>query len=52
LRATGAGTGDEGSGGDKLEAFHGRLGLNARHVTLVAAGAGRVRRPIREMNGC
>jgi len=50
--ATGLGFGDRGNGSDDAGVFHGRLGLNARHITLVAVGAGYVQRSIREMNAC
>ena len=42
------GSGDGGNGGDDPDVFHGRLGLNARHVTLVAVVAGHVQRSIRD----
>src|SRR6185295_8534053 len=38
--------------GDDPDAFHGRLGLNARHITLVAVCARFVQRTMREMNAC
>src|SRR6186713_1416801 len=37
---------------DDAGVFHGRLGLNVRHLTLVAVGAGNVQRAFREMNTC
>src|SRR5437762_2573829 len=43
---------DDGGNGDDADVFHGRLGLNARHITLVAVVAGYVQRSIREMNAC
>jgi hypothetical protein len=48
LGVTRMGSDDGRNGGG----FHGRLGLNARHITLVAGGAGYVQRSIREMNVC
>jgi hypothetical protein len=39
LGVTGMGSDDSGNGGGDPGLFHGRLGLNARHLTLVAAGA-------------
>ena len=52
LGVTGIGSDDGGNGGGDAGVFHGRLGLNARHITLVAAGGGYVQRSIREMNAC
>jgi hypothetical protein len=40
LSVTGIGSDDRGNGGGDPDVFLGRLGLNARHVTLVAVGAG------------
>jgi hypothetical protein len=48
LGVTGMGSDDGGNGGDDAGVFHGRLGLNARHVTLVAVGAGCVQHPVRD----
>ena len=42
------GSDDGGNGGDDPDVFHGRLGLNARHITLVAVGAGCVQHPVRD----
>ena len=40
LGVTGIGSDEGCNGGDDPVVFHGRLGLIARHITLVAAGAG------------
>jgi len=42
------GSDDGGDGGNDPGMFRGRLGLNARYVTLVAVGAGGARRPARD----
>jgi hypothetical protein len=48
LGVTGMGSDDGGDGGDDAGVFHGRLGLNAWHVTLVAVGAGGAQHPVRD----
>src|SRR5258705_4094236 len=45
LGVTGAGSDDGGNRGGDAGVFHGRLGLNAPHITLAAVGAGRVQTP-------
>jgi hypothetical protein len=52
LGVTGMRSDDGGDRGDDAGVFHGRLGLNVRHLTLVAVGAGNVQRSFREMNTC
>jgi len=49
---TGMRADDGGNRGDDAGVFHGSLGLNVRHLTLVAVGAGNVQRSVREMNAC
>jgi hypothetical protein len=51
LGVTGMGS-DDGGNGDDAGLFHGRLGLNARHLTLVAVGGRHVQRAGRQMNAC
>src|SRR6478752_3710129 len=52
LGVTGMRSGDGGNRGGDAGEFHGSLGLNVRHLTLVAVGAGNVQRAGREMNAC
>ncbi|MEH2537418.1 hypothetical protein V1278_002257 [Bradyrhizobium sp. AZCC 1577] len=48
LGVAGIGSDEGGNGGNDPEIFHGRLGLNARHITLVAGGAGCVQTQVRD----
>jgi hypothetical protein len=52
LGVTGMNSGDGGNDGGDAGVFHGSLGLNVRHLTLVAVGGGHVQRSVHEMNVC